>query len=75
MSNKIFFEVIEGLPEDYGTYIFLMKDNSIQEGYYGSFPHPHNNACIKTSDIEGERFYYEESSMILGWLRKYSMNP
>jgi len=41
MSNKILnFELIEELPEDYGTYLFLREDGSIKEGYFGSFPYP-----------------------------------
>jgi len=68
MSNKILkFEVIEGLPEDYGTYLLLLEDGSIKQGYFGSFPYPnHEEEIARIAYCEDERFYYEKC---VGWLK------
>jgi hypothetical protein len=68
VNQSFQFALFEGLPSDYGTYLFLLKNGSVKQGYYGSFPHPHCNKSVRFSDCEYEEFDYEESSAILGWL-------
>ncbi|MCC5640866.1 hypothetical protein LC593_34580 [Nostoc sp. CHAB 5844] len=68
MSNKIKkFEVIEGLPEEHGTYLLLLEDGSIKEGYFSSFPIPyHQKDIVRIADCESEDFYYKKC---VGWLK------
>ena len=61
------FELIKGLPEEHGTYLFLLKDGSIKEGYFGSFPHPNSEKDIRIANCEDEQFYYTNC---IGWLKK-----
>lgn len=69
MSNKILkFEIIEGLPEEYGTYFVLLEDGSIKEGYFGSFTVPHHQEeVVRVAKCEDEEFHYEKC---VGWLRR-----
>lgn len=70
MSNKILnFELIEELPEDYGTYLFLREDGSIKEGYFGSFPYPYHEDEVRLASCKDEKFYYSEIK-IVGWLKR-----
>ncbi len=68
-NTKYFkYELIEGLPEEYGVYLFLLEDGSIKEGYFGSFPVPHHQEnTIRIANCEDEEFYYEKC---VGWLKK-----
>ncbi|PAX59809.1 hypothetical protein CK510_05295 [Brunnivagina elsteri CCALA 953] len=61
------FEFVEGLPENHGNYLFLLEDGSIKEGYYSSFPYPHNYEDIRIADEEYEHFYY---CNVVGWLKR-----
>ncbi|MEH1786504.1 MAG: hypothetical protein V7L23_13195 [Nostoc sp.] len=67
-ATSRWLEFVPGMPEDYGTYLFLFSTGKVREGEYGSFPYPYHNHCVKVANFEEERFYYygqEES--ILGW--------
>ncbi|MBW4429840.1 MAG: hypothetical protein KME50_37205 [Nostoc desertorum CM1-VF14] len=68
MSNKILkFEIIEGLPEDYGTYLLLLEDGSIKQGYFGSFSYLHHQEEVtRVANCEDEEFHYEKC---VGWLK------
>ena len=68
MSNKILkFELIEGLPEEYGNYLLLLEDGSIKEGYFDSFPFPHHQEeVVRVAKCEYEEFHYEKC---VGWLK------
>lgn len=68
MSNKILkFEIIEGLPEEYGTYFVLLEYGSIKEGYFGSFTVPHHQEeVVRVAKCEYEEFHYEKC---VGWLK------
>jgi hypothetical protein len=74
MANGIFdkksinFELIDGLPDHHGTYLFLLEDGTIREGYYSSFPHPNcEKGTVKWCDQENEWFYYE---IAVGWFKR-----
>jgi hypothetical protein len=68
MPNKILkFELIEGLPEDNGTYFVLLEDGSIKEGYFGSFSFPHHQEdIVRIANCEDKKFHYEK---LVGWLK------
>lgn len=67
MSKILKFELIEELPEDHGTYLFLFKDGSIKQGYFGSFPVPyHEEGTVRIADCEDEEFHHEKC---LGWFK------
>ncbi|MCG6135161.1 MAG: hypothetical protein MET45_10920 [Nostoc sp. LLA-1] len=68
MSNKIFkFELIEEIPEENGTYLFLLENGSIKEGYLGSFSYPyHQEDIVRIAICEDEEFHYEKC---VGWLK------
>ncbi|MBD2303055.1 hypothetical protein [Nostoc sp. FACHB-190] len=68
MSNKILkFELIEGLPEEYGTYFLLLENGSIKQGYFGSCPVPnHEEEVVRIADCETKAFHYEKC---VGWLK------
>jgi hypothetical protein len=68
MSNKILkFEFVEGLPEEHGTYLFLLENGSIKQGYFGSFPVPHHEEnTVRVADCEDEEFHYEPC---VGWFK------
>lgn len=68
MSNKILnFELIEGLPEEYGNYLLLLENGSIKEGYFGSFPVPHHQEeVVRVANCEDEEFHYQKC---VGWLK------
>ncbi|MHC5762596.1 hypothetical protein [Nostoc sp.] len=68
MPNKILkFELIEGLPEDNGTYFVLLEDGSIKEGYFDSFPYPnHQEEVVRVAKCEYEEFHYKKC---VGWLK------
>ena len=68
MSNKIFkFELIQGLPEEHGTYFFLLENGSVKEGYYSSFPVPHHqDDTIRVANCEDKEFHYKKC---VGWLK------
>lgn len=68
MSNKILkFEIIEGLPEEYGNYLLLLEDGSIKEGYFASFPVPHHQEEVaRVANCEDEEFHYYK---FIGWLK------
>ncbi|MEB3219957.1 MAG: hypothetical protein VKN72_27510 [Nostocales cyanobacterium 94392] len=61
------FELIKGLPEEAGTYLFLLENGSIKEGYFSSFSYPNHEDVIRLSNCEYEEFYYEKC---VGWLKK-----
>ncbi|MHC5722602.1 MAG: hypothetical protein ACYT04_25475 [Nostoc sp.] len=69
MSNKILnFELIQGLPEEHGTYFVLLEDGSLKEGYFGSFSFPyHQENFVRIASCEDEKFHYEK---FVGWLRR-----
>jgi hypothetical protein len=54
------------LPEEYGCYWFRLADKSEVWGMYDSFPYPHTDH-LRVVDLEGERFYYLESSRVEGY--------
>ena len=55
MTNKTFkFELSEEMPDSYGVYLLLMKDNSIQQAYYGSFSSPHYKYDLIICDCQYE---------------------
>ena len=60
------FEFIKGLPEEHGTYLFVLEDSSIREGYYSSFSFPNHGNDVRIADDEYERFYY---CNIIGYLK------
>jgi len=64
------FDLIEGLPEEPGRYLFVLTDDSVCEGYY---KHPDSwstrPVTLASYDCEGS-FYYLEANTIKGWLRK-----
>ena len=64
---KINLELISGLPEDYGTYLFLMEDGSIKQGYYSSFPFPYHQDEVRIANCEDEEFHYYK---VVGWLQR-----
>lgn len=68
MPNKILnFELIEGLPEDNGTYFVLLEDGSIKEGCFSSFSFPHHQEYIvRIANCEDKEFHYEKC---VGWLK------
>ncbi|MEA5595762.1 hypothetical protein [Rivularia sp. UHCC 0363] len=61
------FELIKGLPEEHGTYLFLLENGSIKQGYFSSFPYPNHEEVIRITNCEDEYFYYEKC---VGWLKK-----
>ena len=61
------FELIKGLPEDAGVYLFLLENGSIKEGYFNSFPYPNHEEDIRIANCEDEQFYYTNC---VGWLKK-----
>lgn len=61
------FELIEGLPEDHGTYLFLLEDGSLKEGYFSSFPFPYHQQDVRVANCEDEEFYYYK---VVGWLKR-----
>jgi hypothetical protein len=61
------FELIKGLPEDAGVYLFLLENGSIKEGYFNSFPYPNHEEVIRIANCEDEYFYYNKC---VGWLKK-----
>jgi hypothetical protein len=67
--NDMRLEFFPGLPEDHGTYFFLLDNGLIKEGYFGSFPHPHNNEDVRIADCEDEDFYYVN---VVGWFQVIS---
>ena len=59
------YEFRFGTPEDYGVYMFLLEDGSIEEGYYSSFEYPnHKDNTIRCADIRNQCFYY---ARFKGW--------
>lgn len=66
-TTRFEFELIKGLPEDAGVYLFLLENGSIKEGYFNSFPYPNHEDVIRIANCEDERFYYERCA---GWLKK-----
>ncbi len=56
----------EGLPVDYGGYIFLLTTGDLQEGFYDSYAHPHGTAVKVCYDYGDESFEYYSDSEILG---------
>jgi len=64
------FDLIEGLPEEPGRYLFVLRDDSVCEGYY-----KHKNRwtqrpiALASYSIDGS-YYYLEANTIKGWLRK-----
>lgn len=61
------FKLVRGLPEKHGTYLFLLEDGSIKEGYFGSFPYPNHEKDIRIANCEDGQFYYTNC---VGWLKK-----
>lgn len=67
MSKILKFELIEGFPEEYGTYLFFLENGSIKQGYFSSFPVPyHEERTVRIADCEDKEFHYEKC---LGWLK------
>ncbi len=67
ITTSLEFELVKGLPEEHGTYLFLLENGSIKEGYFSSFPYPNHEDVIRLSNCEYEEFYYEKC---VGWLKK-----
>jgi|GEM_PF-1688775 len=66
-STVIRYEIVEGLPEDHGIYLFLLRDGSIKEGFYSSFPFPHHDKPVRYGNLKEEFLEYGEPT---GWLRR-----
>lgn len=62
-------ELIPGLPEDYGEYIFLLNSGKIRQGYYDSFPCPNDGYAVRYAECEERSFYYLAESEVRGWFR------
>lgn len=71
MTNETFkFGLVKEMPDSYGVYLFLMKNGSIQQAYFGSFPFPRHNYDIRISDCEYEETLYRNFDKdIIGWLK------
>lgn len=71
MSKKTLkFELSEEMPDSYGVYLFLMKDNSIQQAYYGSFPFPRHKYDLRICDCQYEETLYRSTEKdIIGWFK------
>ncbi len=55
------------LPEEYGEYLFVLKNDETVYGRYDSYPFPYAS-CIKVVlDYELETFYYIEEKAIKGY--------
>ena len=67
ITTSFEFELIKGLPEDAGVYLFLLENGSIKEGYFNSFPYPNHENAIRIANCEDEEFYYTNC---IGWLKK-----
>ncbi len=65
------FIFIEGLPEEYGMYLFVLNTGIAKEGYYSSFPYP-NERTVKFCNIDEEDFYYD-TEHILGYFMLYKI--
>lgn len=61
------FKLIKGLPEEHGTYLFLLESGDIKEGYFGSFPHPNHEKDIRVANFDSGELYYTNC---VGWLKK-----
>lgn len=56
----------DGLPDEYGKYLFQFKDGTVNVGLYDSYSYPyHNDGTIKTYCLDSKSIEYRND--VLGY--------